>query len=115
MRRLLVAVPALLAFPALAVAGDPKFEYGKQEEVKDVKGVEWHAPAEAGVVFTPGTSETTPATGGMKASRKTGNNKLQLEGSAAYSKSSIRVLNDLNGNGMVDNANEIQDVETVTA
>src|SRR3954463_9875943 len=102
----------LLAFPALAVAGDPKFEYGKQEEVKDVKGVEWHATAEAGVVFTTGNSETTTGTGGLKVSRKTGNNKIAIEGSAAYSKSGIRVLNDLNGNGTVDNETEIQEVQT---
>lgn len=115
MRRFLIVPAALLAFPTLAVAGDPKFEYGKAEEVKDVKAPEWHATAEAGVVFTTGNSETTTATGGIKASRKSGNNKLAIEGSAAYAKSGIRVINDLNGNGMIDDASEIQDVQTITA
>lgn len=110
-----VVVVAALAGPRLAVAGDPKFEYGKQEEVKDVKGVEWHAAAEAGLVFTTGNSETITATGGLKASRKTGQNRLQLEGTAAYSQSGIRVLLDQNGNGLIDNQSEITTVETVTA
>src|SRR5689334_21180460 len=94
----------LLAYPAVSYAGDPKFEYGKAEEVKDVKEVEWIAAAEAGLVFTTGNSETTTVTGGVKASRKTGKNKLTLEGSAAYAKSGLRVLLDQNGNGMIDNA-----------
>ncbi|HUS27995.1 MAG TPA: DUF481 domain-containing protein [Kofleriaceae bacterium] len=114
MRRAL-GLSIVLAFPALAHAGDPKFEYGKAEEVKDVKDVEWVATAEAGVVFTTGNSETTTATGGVKASRKTGKNKLALEASAAYAKSGARVLLDQNGNGMIDNASEIQDVQTITA
>src|ERR1044071_9802420 len=108
-----VAVGSIL--PSLAFAGDPKFEYGKSEEVKDVKGIDWVAAAEAGLVFTTGNSETTTATGGVKASRKTGKNKLALEGSAAYAKSGLRVLFDQNGNGMIDNESEIQDVQTVTA
>jgi hypothetical protein len=115
MRRAALAFSFVVAYPALAYAGDPKFEYGKSDEVKDVKGVEWIAAAEAGLVFTTGNSETTTATGGVKASRKTGKNKLALEGSAAYAKSGLRVLLDQNGNGMIDNASEIQDVQTVTA
>jgi hypothetical protein len=115
MRRSLVVVVASLAAPSLAVAGDPKFEYGKQEEVKDVQGVEWNATAEGGLVFTTGNSETITATGGLKVSRKTGQNRLQLEGTAAYSKSGIRVLLDQNGNGLIDTEGEITSVETVTA
>jgi hypothetical protein len=114
MRRLL-ALSFVLACPALAVAGDPKFEYGKSEEVKDVKGIDWTAAAEAGLVFTTGNSETTTATGGIKASRKTGKNKFAVEGSAAYAKSGLRVIYDQNGNGTIDNESEIQDVQTITA
>ena len=62
-------------------------------------------------MFTTGNSETTTATGGFKASRKTGNNKLALEGSGAYARSGLRVINDNNGNGMIDNPSEIQTVE----
>ena len=38
----------------------------------------------------------------MRASRKTGQNKLSVEGSLTYARSSIRVLNDQNGNGEID-------------
>src|SRR5213080_5392013 len=114
MRRFLT-LGLVLAVPSLAYADDPKFEYGKAEEVKDVKAVEWVAAAEAGLVFTTGNSETTTATGGIRASRKTGKNKLALEGSAAYAKSGLRVIADQNGNGTIDNASEITDVQTVTA
>jgi len=73
------------------------------------------ATAEAGVVFTTGSSESTTATGGIKASRKSGDNKLELEGSAAYAKSGLRVLDDANGNGTIDNESEIETVSTLTA
>jgi hypothetical protein len=111
MRHLVVLAVLLAAGPAAA----QKFEYGKYDDVKDVKEVEWNAAAEAGIVFTTGNSETTTATGGLKASRKTGANKLSIEGSATYAKSGLLVLNDLNGNGTVDGAEEITTVDTVTA
>jgi hypothetical protein len=113
MRRL--AIVLLAAVPTSAYAGDPKFEYGKAEEVKDVKDVEWKATAEAGVIFTTGNSETMTASGGIKVSRKQANNKLAIEASAAYAKSNLLVLNDLNANGTIDDLNEIQSVDTVTA
>lgn len=114
MRRIVVVI-AVLAGPGLASAGDPKFEYGKKDDVKDVEGVEWNATAEAGLVFTTGNSESLTASGGLKASRKTGNNRLMLEGSATYAKSSTRVLLDRNDNGTIDNANEITSIDAVTA
>src|SRR5882762_9891922 len=113
MRPMLVMV--LLAVAAPARADDPKFVYGMHDELKDVKGVDWKATAEAGVIATTGNSETTTATGGFKASRKTGANKLSLEASAAYAKSALRVINDLNGNGVIDNRSEITSVDSVTA
>jgi hypothetical protein len=104
----------LAAFPVFA--DDPKFVYGKVDDVKDVKkDVEWSATAEAGLLFSTGNSETTTITGGFHASRKTKDNKFALEGMIAYAKSGIRSLNDLNGNGLIDNANEVVTVETVTA
>jgi hypothetical protein len=110
--------PALV-FALLVVAAAPaaaqKFEYGKFDDVKDVKAVEWKATAEAGVIFTTGNSETTTAVGGLKASRKTGKNKLTLEGSGAYAKSGLWILFDRNGNGMIDNETEIIAAETITA
>jgi hypothetical protein len=108
------AASLVLAGSATAFA-DPKFEYGKADEVAKVKGTEWNATAEAGIVFTTGNSETTTATGGLKAVRKTGKNKLALDASVTYAKSGLRVLGDLNGNGMIDNETEITTVTSTTA
>jgi hypothetical protein len=94
---------------------DPKFEFGKAEEVEKVKGTEYNASAEAGIVLTTGNSETTTATTGFHAARKTGNNKVSVDGSLTYAKSGVRVLDDLNGNGLVDNENEIRSERQVTA
>jgi hypothetical protein len=114
MRRLALTC-VLAAVPTLAYAGDPKFEFGKHEEVKDVKDVEWKATAEAGVIFTTGNSETTTAQGGIKASRKANNNKVAFEAGATYSRSNLLVLLDQNGNGTIDDLSEIQSVDTTTA
>jgi hypothetical protein len=111
MRPCVVVAILLAAGPAAA----QKFEYGKFEEVKDVKDVEWKATAEAGIVLTTGNSETITATGGFKASRKTGKNKLSLEANGTYAKSGLYVLEDLNGNGTIDDESEITTVDTVTA
>ncbi|MCX5741637.1 MAG: DUF481 domain-containing protein, partial [Proteobacteria bacterium] len=115
-RSLIVAgILAMTAVTPPAFAGDPKFEYGKADEVKDIKKPEWKASAEAGVIFTAGSSETTTATAGFKASRKAGDNKLSIEGLAAFARSAVRVIADSNGNGTIDNSSEITSVETVTA
>jgi hypothetical protein len=108
-----LALVFLVASARVAHAGDPKFEYGAPDEVKEVKNVEWHATAEAGLVLTTGNSETTSATGGIKVSRKQHENKISFEASGAYAKSAIRVLLDKNGNGLIDNAGEITTEDTV--
>jgi putative salt-induced outer membrane protein len=109
------AVLACTALPAIALADDPKFQFGKAEEVEKVKDVEWDAAAEVGVVFTTGNSETTTATGSVRASRKTGYNKIAIEGSLTYARSGLRVLEDLNGNGLIDDESEIRTQSSVTA
>lgn len=107
----------LTAVATPAFADDPKFVYGKHDDVKDVKAdaVEWKAAAEAGVIFTTGNSETTTATGGVKVSRKKADNMVQFEASAAYANSALRGLADKNGNGTIDNQDEIVSTDTVTA
>ncbi len=114
MRRFL-ALSALLAATGTAAADDPKFEYAKKDELKDVKAVEWVASAEAGFVLTTGNSETTSASGGIHASRKEGDNKLTLDASGAYAKAGLHVLLDRNGNGLIDDPSEIVTADTVTA
>jgi hypothetical protein len=108
------AVTAAVLCGGSAVA-DPKFEFGKSEEVKKVKGTEWTASAEAGIVFTTGNSETTTVSGGFKATRKQGNNKLAVEASGTYAKAGLRVLEDIDGDGMITDESEIRSIEQVTA
>jgi hypothetical protein len=111
MRCIFVVTLLVIARPVSA----QKFEFGKYDDVKDVKTVEWTAAAEAGLVLTTGSAETTTATGGIRASRRTGNNKLEFEASGAYAKSGIRIIMDRNGNGLIDNESEIITAETITA
>jgi len=110
-----VVFAAAILCGSLAYADDPKFEYGKADELAKVKGTEWAASAEAGVVFTTGNSETTTGSAGFKASRKKAKNKLAIEGSATYASAGVRVLADKNGNGMIDSAAEITTQNQTTA
>lgn len=98
-----------------ASAQDPTFQFGKAEEVKDVKGVEWNASAEFGLVFTTGNSETTTITGGANAARKEGDNKFSAELSGAFARAGVRQLDDGNGNGLIDDESEITTVSTTSS
>jgi putative salt-induced outer membrane protein YdiY len=109
----------LIAGAVLAASGssfaDPKFEYGKAEEVAKVQGVEWNAQVEAGVVFTTGNSETTTLTAGIKTARKTGKNKLAFDGTLTYARSALRVAEDLDGDGLIGPDDAINTVRSTTA
>src|SRR5262249_13631135 len=94
-----------------AFAQDPKFQFGKQEEVKEI---EWKAQAKAGLVLTTGNSQTATLTAGTWLSRKEKENKLSFDAGLAYAKSSIFVLQDLNGNGTIDNPQEMQRLDSTT-
>ncbi len=101
---------SIMALAGVASAGDPKFKFGKKDEVKEVKKTEWKASAQAGMIVTTGNSRNTTFAGGAKASRKAGNNKLLIEAAGAYAESEIWVFNDANGNGVVD-AGELNTAE----
>src|SRR5438067_2000069 len=103
MKQSILVAAVLATATGRAMADDPKFQFAKAETVKDVTAPEWHAAAEAGAVFTSGNSNTTTMTGGVKAERKSGDNKLAFEATGAYVKTAVRVIDDLNGNGMIDN------------
>jgi hypothetical protein len=90
----LFAVVSACALESAALADDPKFEFGKQEEVKDVKAVEWKAAAQAGFILTSGNSRTTTLSFGANASRKSGDNKFSLDGMVSYGQSDIRIAVD---------------------
>ena len=105
------ALGLLLSLPTTASAGDPKFEYGKKEEVKKV---EWKAGALAGLAITTGNSRTTTGTVGAKASRKAGSNKFEAEANGAYARSSIFLANDADGSGSIDGSEVTRPAQTTT-
>jgi hypothetical protein len=51
--------------------------------------VEWKAQVKGGLMVTSGNSQTTNGTIAASASRKEGNNKLALDGGAAYGRSNV--------------------------
>jgi len=106
---------SLAAITALcgSAAAQPKFEYGKADEVKDVKAVEWKASAQAGLIVTSGNSRTTTGAVGASASRKAGHDKFSAEAGAAYARADITVGVDANMNGALSR-DEIQTITTTT-
>jgi hypothetical protein len=104
---------AVMLLASVAHADDPKFEYGKSDDLKDVKAVLWKAAAQAGFVLTSGNSHTTTISAGLMASRKEGDNKLSLEANAGYGKSELKIAQDLDGNGLLG-PGEIQTVNQET-
>jgi len=92
------ALAVFAAAPLVASAQPvPKFEFGKVDDVKDVKGTQWDATAEAGVILTTGNSRVTTVTGGFKATRKEAKNKFSGEAAGAFARTSNLVANDING------------------
>jgi len=113
--RALVLVPAFLALalPRVAQAGDPSFSYGKYEEKKTV---EWKATASAGLLLSTGNSNQLSFSAAVMGSRHDGKNKLQLDVSGAYARATIVSANDVNMNGLIDDASEVRrDSATSTA
>jgi hypothetical protein len=108
----LVVVGVLLSSRADAQA-PPTFEAGKKEEIKDVKTVEWTAKGEAGLVATTGNSRTTTITGSANVTRKDKDNKLEASADGAFSRATVRIAADTNGNGAID-PNELS-TSTATA
>jgi hypothetical protein len=88
----------LVAAISPARAQDPKFEYGKPEEVK---AVEWKVSAQAGFILNTGNSRSAAFSAGLTGSRKAGDNKLSLDAAAAYARSEVRSFTDANMNGTI--------------
>jgi hypothetical protein len=105
-----VFVAGFVANVPAALAQDPKFEYGKKEEVK---AVEWKASAQVGFILNTGNSRSAAFSAGATASRKAGDNKLSAEAAAAYARSEIRSFTDANMNNTVG-PGEISRLEDTT-
>jgi hypothetical protein len=88
MRGYLSGVCLLLAPLVAHAQSEPRFTFGKQEEVKQV---EWKAQVKGGYALTSGNSQSQNGTLAASASRKEGNNRLALDGGIAYGQANIRV------------------------
>lgn len=109
-----VALSTAVAIPAALAQPTPKFEYGKAEDVKDVKKTEWNATAEAGLVFTTGNSRTTTVTAGAKATRKQKQNKFSLDAAGTLARASNLVANDIGGDKILS-SNEVRREDKTSA
>ena len=108
-----VVFSVLLGTVAAASADNPRFEYGKADEVAKV-GASMDATAEVGS-FSRRQLRDHDGHRRLKAARKTGRNKLAIDASLTYARSSVRQLVDGNGNGTIDDASEIESVSSTTA
>jgi len=122
MRRLLRTVALVVAGAAAsttvahAQSKTPEFSYGKAEDAKveeEGKDVVYKASAQAGFILTTGNSETVTLSGSAKASRKAGNNRLALEANGAFARSTIFVVEDDNGDGVLQE-DEIDQIDQTT-
>ena len=112
-RRTLVAL-ALAAgalAPSPARADDPKFDFGKSEEVKKV---EWKVVAKGGLLLSSGNAQSTAASLGLLLSRKDTWNKFAFEGGFAYATSSVITAADANGNKVIDPGEDARTDQTTT-
>src|SRR5262249_21021127 len=102
---LAAAATLALEAPARAQAPVVKQEFAKQEEVKEVV---WKVDGQLGTLFTYGNSNVFNISGGLKASRNDGKNRLLIEALGAYGRTKLPT--DINSNGFLDNTNEIDGV-----
>ena len=98
----LAACLAALVVLGGTATGDPAFTYGKADELKDVKKVDYKASAQLGAILTSGNSRTTTLALGAMGSRKDKDNKLQLDVTAAYAKSQLLLASDVNGDKVIE-------------
>jgi hypothetical protein len=85
-----------------ARADEPKFEFGKKEEVKQE---EWKLAAQLGILFTTGNSRSLTISGGAAFSYKASEDKFSAEVAGALARSSVLIASDANMNGFIE-ANE---------
>lgn len=97
----------------LAAQDKPAFEY-KEKAKEETKGTEWTAKAQAGLVVASGNAQSVAATAAFDATRKSGFNQLALNAGLNYLKSSIWIVQDVNGDGMVQASEETFDSQVTS-
>lgn len=95
------ALAALTLGSPLAHADDPKFNFGKKEDVKD--DVVWKASVQVGAAGAYGNAQTLTVTGGLNISRNDGWNKLTLDAGGLYTQAWVRkpAIADANADGQI--------------
>jgi len=101
MRRLLPVLAALaIATPPAARADDPKFAWGKPEEI--AKLPPWAATIQAGFGLTTGNAQSVNLTGaGSISHRFDVSDLLTLSGSVAFQRSTVQSAVDRSGDGVI--------------
>jgi hypothetical protein len=112
--KLIAGSVVCLVLATTSAATAQTFSYGKAEEVKDVKAVDWSATAEAGLLATTGNSQTVTLSAGGNATRVDPRNKLVLTVAFAYARATVLVPDDGNGDGLIG-PGEIAEDATTTA
>jgi putative salt-induced outer membrane protein YdiY len=107
LRRLVFLVAALASSRALA--DDPKWTYGKMEEVKKV---EWKASVNAGMLLNTGNANTLAFSAGASASRNDGKNKVQLDVGGTYARATVITAHDDNGDNLIQQDEIHRDTST---
>jgi hypothetical protein len=109
-----LTVAAAVAFLAGRAQADdpPKFVYGTHEG--EVKLVVWKASASLGLLLTTGNANTFTLSGGATGSRYDGKNKVQLDVAGALARSTIIIVNDANGDKLIQ-PGELQNTTKTTA
>jgi hypothetical protein len=96
----LLAVLLAIALPAAAPADDPKFPYGKKDELQKLPP--WAASVTLGFGLTTGNAEALNFSGAASASHRCDpDNMLTLDANAAIQRSTIETANDANGDGVI--------------
>ena len=100
-----------LSTAALAQSSTPKTKSG--ENALEA-APEWRATAQAGLLLTTGNAFTTNWSGGLRATRKAGKNKMQLDLGGAFAKSAVYVATDADANGSIDESEYNRITQTTT-
>jgi large conductance mechanosensitive channel len=88
---LTVLALCLLAGGTAFAQAEPKFEYGKPDDVTaQAPAVIWKAQVKGGLLVTSGNSQTTNGSLGLNVSRREGGNRLTVDGNYAYGRSNVR-------------------------
>ncbi|MEM9492632.1 MAG: DUF481 domain-containing protein, partial [Myxococcota bacterium] len=96
----------IIMMPALASAQKNPVFVGSEKPKEEAQAVEWKASAQAGLFVATGNTEQTVVSAGAAVSRKQGYNKLQMNGSVSYARTTLVVAEDTDDDGTSDTLNE---------